>query len=171
MIKNNFKIFAIFFIVLSIFSFKSFAVSNDECAIWLCAPSGFSPSACSSPYDAMIKRVYHHKSPVPSLSSCLVSSSNSDTSLYSKNSSLLDSKSTTDDFSSKDGRVAFMYHDQNNVVYNTTCVHYTRHHHHDSEEIWHPKGCTSSGYYIQLFNNGSAINDMKPFSFSLSGRY
>lgn len=50
------------------------ATSNDECAIWLCLPTGF-PSGCSDAKSAMMKRIKHFKSPLPSLSSCLTDAS------------------------------------------------------------------------------------------------
>lgn len=47
------------------------AASQDECAIWLCAPSGF-PSGCGAAKSAMKKRVKKGKSPLPPYSSCAV---------------------------------------------------------------------------------------------------
>lgn len=56
----------------TLFANNSFAASQAECAIWLCVPTGF-PSGCSSAKSAMIDRIKHFKSPLPSLSSCIVS--------------------------------------------------------------------------------------------------
>lgn len=143
------------------FSINAFATSNDECAIWLCAPMGFAPSSCHSAFKAMIHRVKHFKSPVPSFGSCLVKGNNNlipsdDASNYSNNS----------------GDVAFIGHDKNKVIYNTKCrwVRYRHHHHHHHR--YEPEGCTGSGYYVQLFEGeGKPLNGMKPFTFSLDNKY
>ena len=63
---------SVFFLATAFFSQQSLAASQDECAIWLCVPTGF-PSGCSSAKSAMIDRIKHFKSPLPSLSSCVVS--------------------------------------------------------------------------------------------------
>lgn len=47
------------------------AASEDECAIWLCAPAGFGPSECSPARSAMISRVRDFKPPLPPLSACM----------------------------------------------------------------------------------------------------
>lgn len=48
--------------------------ANDaDCAIWLCLPVGF-PSGCGDAKQAFINRIKSFKSPLPSLTSCLVSS-------------------------------------------------------------------------------------------------
>lgn len=49
----------------------AFGASQDECAIWICAPGGF-PSGCGDAHDAMVDRVKDGKSPLPSFSSCSV---------------------------------------------------------------------------------------------------
>lgn len=46
------------------------AASQNECAIWLCAPGGFPSPSCDAPKSAMIHRVEHGKSPLPSLAGC-----------------------------------------------------------------------------------------------------
>ncbi len=48
---------------------KSYAASQNECAIWLCLPGGF-PSGCGAAYGAMIDRIKSRKSPLPNFSSC-----------------------------------------------------------------------------------------------------
>lgn len=47
------------------------AASRDECAIWLCLPAGF-PAGCGAAHSAMINRIEHRKSPLPSFSACAV---------------------------------------------------------------------------------------------------
>ena len=51
------------------FSQKSYAASQDECAIWLCLPGGF-PQGCGAAYGAMIDRIKSRKPPLPNFSSC-----------------------------------------------------------------------------------------------------
>ena len=48
----------------------TYAASQDECSIWLCAPAGFPGSECSAAHSAFIHRIKHGKSPFPSFSSC-----------------------------------------------------------------------------------------------------
>ncbi|EHR5466012.1 conjugal transfer protein TraL [Vibrio parahaemolyticus] len=50
----------------------AFAASDDECAIWLCLPTGF-PSGCSGAKKAFVKRIKKFKPPLPSFTSCLFS--------------------------------------------------------------------------------------------------
>lgn len=47
--------------------------SDDECAIWLCLPTGFVVSECDKAFTAMVKRVTRipPKSPLPLITSCL----------------------------------------------------------------------------------------------------
>ena len=46
------------------------ASSQDECAIWLCAPAGFPSPECNAAHSEFKHRIKHGKSPFPSLSSC-----------------------------------------------------------------------------------------------------
>lgn len=59
----------------SIFN-TSQATSDDECAIWLCAPAGFNVPECATPHKIFKRRIKKGKDPFPSLSSC---SDNGDT--------------------------------------------------------------------------------------------
>ncbi|HFQ5361944.1 TPA: conjugal transfer protein TraL [Vibrio vulnificus] len=49
---------------------SAYAVSDDECAIWMCLPTGFT-TGCSGAKKAFKKRVKRFKPPLPSFSSCL----------------------------------------------------------------------------------------------------
>ena len=51
---------------------EAHAASEDECAIWICAPGGFAPSECGPARSAMISRVKDLKPPLPPLSACMV---------------------------------------------------------------------------------------------------
>lgn len=52
------------------------AASQAECAIWLCLPSGFGPSACGAAKDAFRDRISppDPESPLPPFSECAVQS-------------------------------------------------------------------------------------------------
>lgn len=45
------------------------AASEDECAIWLCAPGGF-PSGCGGAKSAMMSRIKKDLSPIPKWAEC-----------------------------------------------------------------------------------------------------
>ena len=50
----------------------AYAVSQKECAIWLCLPAGF-PEGCSGAYSAMKRRLRKDQSALPPFSACSVS--------------------------------------------------------------------------------------------------
>ncbi|MNQ89716.1 hypothetical protein D3C85_1050310 [compost metagenome] len=102
------------------------AASQDECSIWLCLPGGF-PNGCSAAKSAMKDRVKKGKSPLPSFSSCSVDGS-------------------AGGMSSNDGRAAEIRNGQS-WVKNTTCRY------HRGERT--PQGCTDSGWYAEVFINGT----------------
>lgn len=52
------------------------AATEDECAIWLCLPSGF-PSGCGAAKSAFKKRIKKLKPPLPNILSCLAEGSSS----------------------------------------------------------------------------------------------
>lgn len=53
-------------------SAPAMAASQDECAIWICAPSGFTPSQCDAAYEAMMERISppDPESPLPPFHEC-----------------------------------------------------------------------------------------------------
>ncbi|AUZ86160.1 conjugal transfer protein TraL [Methylophaga nitratireducenticrescens] len=57
--------------LLSFIPSTTYAVSQDECAIWLCLPGGF-PSGCSAAESAMEDRIKDEEPPLPPFSSCAV---------------------------------------------------------------------------------------------------
>lgn len=62
--------------MICMFSMPVSAASNDECAIWLCLPSGF-PSGCGGAKSAMKDRLKKFKPPLPSFGSCRAKSPSS----------------------------------------------------------------------------------------------
>lgn len=77
----------------SCFSFSASAASPDECAIWLCLPTGFT-TGCDGAKSAFKNRIKRMKSPLPSFSSCLVNSGNT--------------TGTSDSFTAKNGVAAYI---------------------------------------------------------------
>ncbi|MDW1542427.1 conjugal transfer protein TraL [Vibrio sp. YT-17] len=59
------------FTVALTFNAPAQAASQDECAIWLCLPTGF-PSGCGDAKKALKKRIKKFKPPLPSFTSCAV---------------------------------------------------------------------------------------------------
>lgn len=54
---------------------SAYAVTQAECAIWLCLPAGFSVSECGAAHSAFLHRLRKGKPPLPPLSSCTVGES------------------------------------------------------------------------------------------------
>lgn len=54
------------------------ASSEDECAIWLCAPAGFPSPECNAAHSIFNKKIKKGKNPFPSLSSCTEDGQNPD---------------------------------------------------------------------------------------------
>ena len=52
-------------------SAPTFALSEDECNIWMCAPTGFIDSECKGAKAALKKRVKKHKPPLPDFARCM----------------------------------------------------------------------------------------------------
>ncbi len=66
--KEKYFLIAAISLALSI---PVFAADQDDCAIWLCLPTGF-PSGCSGAKSAFKKRIKHLRPPLPDLMSCVV---------------------------------------------------------------------------------------------------
>lgn len=63
-------------VIVSSFSLPTFAASDDECAIWMCLPSGF-PSGCEGAKSAFKDRVKHFKPALPNFHECVKDTGNS----------------------------------------------------------------------------------------------
>lgn len=53
-------------------SAPTFALSEDECNIWMCAPTGFIDSECKGAKSALKKRLKKHKPPLPDFARCMI---------------------------------------------------------------------------------------------------
>lgn len=140
----------------------TYAASDDECAIWLCLPTGF-PSGCGDAKKAFKKRIKKFKPPLPSFSSCLFSGD------------LPASTPSNDtDMSAKDGRAAY-------IPPRSVCVEWisTNHwercrktemipsqiikdascHINGKEGTSTPKYCTHTIRYVETFQNGQQYGE------------
>lgn len=64
------------YLAASVLAGSAKAADQDECAIWLCLPTGFVVPGCAPAFAAMWKRKLEFKSPLPSFSSCTVDGKN-----------------------------------------------------------------------------------------------
>jgi len=137
MFKKNYLFAISLLIPLVLYSQQSYAASESECGIWLCAPAGF-PDGCSAPHSAMIKRIKKNKSIFPAISSCK------------------DKKDQMpDDVISYDGKAAFIEsHTKDGVripahyVKNIKCINAGT-----SRDPWYkPAHCRYNAYYAEVFD-------------------
>ncbi len=63
---NIFKL-SFVIIITTLTSNNIHAASQDECAIWLCAPAGFPGSECSTAHSIFNKKMKKGKNPFPSV--------------------------------------------------------------------------------------------------------
>ncbi len=147
---------------ISLLSQNAYAASEEECAIWICAPGGFAPSECSPPHRAMLDRVKDGKSPLPPLSDCM-----------------LEGRGTPSNVKGASGVAAYIpraYQCASYVdVYNEpTCARYdtlpARHVrgqpciHHSDERGAEPWGCTRTDYYVSILVDGEPMGPIYYFS-------
>lgn len=133
------------------FSLPSFAASDDECAIWMCLPTGF-PSGCGGAKRAFKDRIKHFKSALPSFSSCVKDSGNS---------------GSSDTFTAKDGLAAFIpsyeycaqreSKDHQCILYKKTEPEYrkgTQCRYNNKDNTRSPAHCTRTFRYSEVYRNG-----------------
>lgn len=117
------------------------AASQDDCAIWLCLPTGF-PSGCSKAKRAFVKRIKKFKPPLPNIVSCLVSSSDIPPEI---SNSFKPSEMTY-----KEGIAAKM--GGGTYIDGVRCRYYR----HDKDGPWvrSPEGCLATYHWIQTYMDG-----------------
>lgn len=121
------------------------AASNDECAIWLCLPTGF-PSGCGGAKKAFLNRIKKRKSPLPSFSSCAVKESEIPHELIG------DYKPS--DLTYKEGIAAKMPDGRH--LDGQRCVKITR----KGEVVtWKPYGCTATDSWVQTYMDGKQYGE------------
>lgn len=138
----------------------TYAASDDECAIWLCLPTGF-PSGCGDAKSAFKKRIKKFKPPLPSFSSCLFSGD------------LPASTPSNDtDMSAKDGRAAYIPPRSVCAEYGSYCTRYeivpsqilkNTSCHIDKDRNSTPKYCTRTIRYVETFQNGQQYGETHYF--------
>lgn len=124
------------------------AANPDECAIWLCLPTGFSHPSCMPAKIAMYKRTLEFKSPVPSFSSCSVGGNPTGLDIVFGSAALLAQSGAGTDGS--------------RVVVRKTCNFRDT----GREE---PLGCIDTLRTVQLIDNGLPMGDMHILSPSVTG--
>ena len=142
----------------SIFSPSIFAESQDECAIWICAPAGF-PSGCGGAHSAMVDRVKDGKSPLPSFSSCAEgpSGDNGRSQMGSDHGIAAyvpgGRQCVSRNYYGNDGQISRCESYESGTpghVKGTSCMR----RHHDGQLITNPKGCTRTDYWVEVFIDG-----------------
>lgn len=128
------------------------AASQDECSIWLCLPGGF-PPGCGSAFSAMKKRLKKLKSPLPSLSSCVVSGGDSMTYTY-RPAAYIPERRVCTKWGANGGDNEFCFEwriEPARYIKGQAC--------HRSEGEETPAGCTLTFHYIEMFDNGAQVGE------------
>lgn len=144
-------------------SFTVQAASEDECAIWLCLPTGFG-QGCSGAKKAFHKRNIRHKPPLPRFDECSVDSNSDNNTLTQKHASTMTSKhgyvaviaeqrtcswwkNKGSDHSNECGEwdITPSY-----LIKDTRCTRYGR----NSDRWESPKGCTRTLQYAETYMDG-----------------
>ena len=136
------------------------AASGDECAIWMCLPTGFM-TGCSGARKAFLKRIKRFKPPLPSFTSCLVSSPAT--------------MASQDVFTSDHGVAAYIPAQEVCTRYQTTgkdsrtCVEsyikpeqYLKKqycHRDNRNDYSNPRGCTGTVKYSEVYRNGELYGE------------
>lgn len=124
------------------------AASQDDCAIWLCLPTGF-PSGCSKAKRAFVKRIKKFKPPLPSFTSCMAKRSEIPPELRTNDKPSV--------LTYKEGIAAKMI--DGRYLDGVACRYYRF----DKDSEWKlkPKGCLATYQWVETFMDG------KPYG----GRY
>lgn len=131
------------------------AQSNDECAIWLCAPFGFVLPNCGKAFRAMLKRVSKLKPAFPSWRSCEVADSGVSMSFREGKAALMaeevrrcvDPGSGVPDFLCQVWEVVA----PGEYIKDTICY--------DVGYGEEPKGCIATYNYVETYQDGELYGD------------
>ncbi len=131
------------------------AQSNDECAIWLCAPVGFVLPGCGGPLKAMIKRTATFKSPAPSFRSCEAEESGVSMSQRSGIAAVMALEKRAcvapGPLASEEDCEVWEVTVPGTYIEGTRCI--------ETEFFNLPEGCITTYRYIQVYQNGQPYGD------------
>ena len=139
----------------------SYAASEAECAIWLCAPSGFPGAAgCAFALAAMIDRVRKFNPPLPPFGSCSQNGSNDGNSFQYGAAAFVPAHRSCANWGYRgDGLECRNWESiPARHIHGTTCRT-----HHESG-LREPRGCTRTDHYVQTFQHGRAMGDVFYFN-------
>lgn len=147
---------------------NSYAASDDECAIWLCAPVGF-PPGCGAARSAMHSRVRHHKSPIPSWSSCSQNNNEGMNEKYGYAAYIpertVQDKCIRESSMYTYGKRACLEYSYKTVpatyVKGASCVRNCG----STGCSTIPNGCTATYYYVDIYQNGQQIGETYYFTY------
>lgn len=144
---------------------NTYAVSEDECAIWLCAPAGFRDSACNAAHRAMHYRVHKNLPPLPPFKACDDKSNNTPSTVTSAEgiAAYIPAHQERDQcikYTIAYGSTGKIQQCQEwsyknipaSYVKGTPCVH-------GPYGTTNPKGCVSTQHYIEVYDNGTQLGD------------
>jgi len=139
----------------------SYAASEAECAIWLCAPSGFPGAAgCAFALAAMIDRIKSFEPPLPPFGSCSQDGSNDGNTYRHGVAAFIPAHRTCRRYTDYYNRTVCddwkTMPDQH--VHGASCRR-------DEERaMWEPRGCTRTDHYVQTFQHGRPMGDVFYFN-------
>lgn len=145
---------AVPFVAAMLASGNAQAASQDECAIWICAPGGF-PSGCAAAHAAMVSRIKDLKPPLPSFGECAVSDpgmsqmgARHGRAAYVPEHTVCDSWRWTGGRDDRQECVSYRRVPER-YVHNTTCTT-----HHETGERT-PAECTRTVRFIEVYVDGA----------------
>jgi hypothetical protein len=144
-------------ILALLISLPVWAVSDNECAIWLCAPAGF-PSGCGAAKSAMLKRIKRLKPPLPNLNDCAKKNKNQENLhpdfrvLNYKHgfAALMPAYSTCSKYHENSGNcIGTITKYPMKYSKGSRCEKYS--------DTWQPHGCLKTARYVEVFKYSKLI--------------
>lgn len=131
------------------------AASEDECAIWLCAPSGFR-QGCDGARRAMDTRVHRGQSPCPAMGECAEDDGSMKTEDGYAAYIPAGQRCSQWDYGGEEGSTECLEYESWGAswVHDTTCVYRT-----GEQDVWEPYGCAGTARYIAVRQNGLIIGE------------
>lgn len=151
--------------------------SEDDCAIWLCLPTGF-PDGCGKAKKAFLHRIKKFRPPLPNIASCLLKPSDLPPESREQYKEAIKSSSkmsyregvaakmpagkycvSYSRRSGRDGRYYCSSYEQRAEHYidNVQCRHYRQSK--DSQWIWKPYGCVGTYKWIDTYSDSDKYGE------------